>query len=165
MRIALFFVVILFFFACNTSTKKDSKQVAKEIMVNAKNCALITVDSLGVAHARAMDPFLPEDNFTVWLATNPKSVKVRQIEKNPKVTLYYFDAKNVGYVTLQGIASIVNTIEAKEKFWKSEWQNFYKNRTTDYILIKFLPKKATVISEKYNLLGDSLTWRTPQINF
>ena len=98
MKKRLFFVFTALIFACNTPTKKDSKQVAKEIMTNAKNCALITVDSLGIAHARAMDPFLPKDNFTVWLATNPKSLKVRQIEKNPKVTLYYFDAKNVGYV-------------------------------------------------------------------
>ena len=88
--------------------KKDLKGIAQEIMINAKNCSLITIDSLGIAHARVMDPFLPEENFTVWMATNPKSLKVRQIKDNGQVTLFYFDQKSVSYVTLQGVARIVN---------------------------------------------------------
>ncbi|WP_231962812.1 pyridoxamine 5'-phosphate oxidase family protein [Polaribacter sp. KT25b] len=154
--------------SCNNTSevaKKDLKEIAKEIMISAKNCALITVDSLGVAHARTMDPFLPEEDFTVWLGTNSKSLKVRQIKQNKLVTLYYFDAKNVSYVTLQGVAHIVNTQKEKEKFWKNEWENFYKNKATDYMLIKFIPNKATIISEKYNILGDSISWETPIIKF
>ena len=71
--------------------KKDLKEITREIMKEAKACALITMDSLGIAHARAMDPFLPEEDFTVWMATNPKSLKVQQLKNNKKVTLYYFD--------------------------------------------------------------------------
>ena len=134
-------------------------------MVTAKNCALITVDSLGVAHVRTMDPFLPEDDFTVWMGTKPMSLKVSQIQQNEKVTLYYFDKENASYVTLQEVASIVNTQKEKDKFWKKEWKSFYKNRTTDYMLIKFSPNTANVISENYNILGESITWKTPQINF
>lgn len=145
--------------------KKDIKEIAKEIMIDAKNCALITIDSLGVAHARAMDPFLPEEDFTVWFGTNSNSLKVKQIQKNKNVTLYYFDKESVSYITLQGVASIVNTQKEKDKFWKNEWENFYKNRTTGYTLIKFTPKKANVISEKYQLLGDDITWQTPIVNF
>ena len=168
MKIPIMFVVMIFISSCNTpsnSTKKDLKEITKEIMITAKSCAFITIDSLGVAHARAMDPFLPEDDFTVWFGTNSKSLKVQQIQKNKNVTLYYFDAKSGSYVTLQGVASTVNSQVEKEKYWKEEWKNFYKNRTTDYLLIKFTPKKAMVISEKYSVLGDEITWRTPEINF
>ena len=115
--------------------KTDLKEIAKEIMMEAKNCALITVDSLGVAHARAMDPFLPQKDFTVWLGTNARS------------------------------ANLVNTQKEKEKFWKTEWEDFYKNKETDYLLLKFKPNKATIISEKYNILGDSISWETPTIKF
>lgn len=162
---SVFLIVLM---SCNNATnlvKKDIKEIAKEIMTDAKNCALITIDSLGVAHARAMDPFLPEKDFTVWMGTNPKSLKVRQIQKNKNVSLYYFDAKSASYVTLQGIANIVNTKNEKEKFWKTAWKNFYKNKTTDFMLIKFTPKKATIISEKYQILGDSISWETPTIKF
>ena len=168
MKIPIMFVVMIFISSCNTpsnSTKKDLKEITKEIMITAKSCAFITIDSLGVAHARAMDPFLPEDDFTVWFGTNSKSLKVQQIQKNKNVTLYYFDAKSGSYVTLQGVASTVNSQVEKEKYWKEEWKNFYKNRTTDYLLIKFTPKKAMVISEKYSVLGDEITWKTPEINF
>ena len=144
--------------------KKDIKKITKEIMINARNCALVTIDSMGVAHVRTMDPFLPQENFTVWMATNPKSLKVKQIENNRQVTLYYFDKETVSYVTLQGVASIINTQNEKEKFWKKGWEKFYKNRTTDYTLIKFIPNKVNIVSEKYEILGDSITWETPQLN-
>ncbi|WP_298780493.1 pyridoxamine 5'-phosphate oxidase family protein [uncultured Polaribacter sp.] len=165
-----FYILIFlhFIISCNNTqktAKKDLKEIAKEVMNNAKNCALITVDSVGVAHVRTMDPFFPEEDFTVWMGTNPKSLKVKQIQKNPKVTLYYFDTKSVSYVTLQGVAKIVNAQSKKEKFWKKEWKNYYKNRTLDYVLIQFTPNKATIISEKYNVLGDSITWKTPELNF
>ena len=144
--------------------KKDIKEITKEIMINARNCALITIDSTGVAHVRTMDPFLPQENFTVWMGTNPKSLKVKQIENNRQVTLYYFDKESSSYVTLQGVARIINTQNDKQKFWKKEWENFYKNRTTDYTLIKFTPNKVNIVSEKYQILGDSITWETPQLN-
>ncbi len=162
---SVFLIVLM---SCNNDAnpvKKDIKEIAKEIMTDAKNCALITIDSLGVAHARAMDPFLPEEDFTVWMGTNSRSLKVRQIKKNKNVTLYYFDAKSASYVTLQGTANIVNTQKKKEKFWKTAWENFYKNKTTDFMLIKFIPNKATIISEKYQILGDSISWETPTIKF
>lgn len=168
MRYFLSAVLILFFVSCKKVTKlekKDLKAVAKEIMMEAKNCALITVDSLGVAHARAMDPFLPQKDFTVWMGTNSKSAKVGQIQQNKLVTLYYFDAKSASYVTLQGVVYLVNTQKEKEKFWKPEWESFYKNKETDYLLLKFKPNKATIISEKYNILGDSISWETPTIKF
>jgi general stress protein 26 len=168
MRHLIIFSFLVLFLGCNSSeknTKKSLKEVAKEIIVASKNCTLITVDSTGVANARAMDPFLPNEDFTIFMATNPKSAKVKEIQKNSKTTLYYFDAKTVGYVTLQGNSEIVNTKIEKEKYWKNEWKNFYKNRTTDYVLIKFTPNKGNIISEKYSILGDSITWKTPQLNF
>ncbi|MDT7830815.1 pyridoxamine 5'-phosphate oxidase family protein [Flavobacteriaceae bacterium S356] len=159
--------LLSFFVACSTNPQKEKgiKEIAREIMVASKNCALITVDSSGVANARAMDPFLPEEDFTVWMATNPKSKKVQDILNNPKVTLYYFDKNDPGYVTIQGNATLINDADKKEKFWKEEWKNFYKDRKTDYLLIKVIPRKLNVISERHRILGDSITWRAPEINF
>ena len=168
MKISVFLLFFTIIMGCNQSSKsvkKDLKEIAKEIMVDAKNCALITVDSLGVAHVRTMDPFLPKEDITVWMGTKSNSLKVSQIKQNEKVTLYYFDKVHTSYVTLQGVASIVNSTKEKEQFWKNEWENFYKNRSTDYTLIKFTPNSANVISEKHQILGDSITWKTPIINF
>ena len=165
-KFVVFLCLLFNFMSCmNTSktSKMSLKEIAKELMVHAENAALITVDSIGVTHVRAMDPFLPEDNFTVWMGTNPKSSKVSQIKKNNLVSLYYFDKESAGYITLQGVATIVNTRDKKEQYWKKEWKNFYKNTTTDYVLIKFVPNKATIISEKHQILGDSITWAVPKL--
>jgi general stress protein 26 len=64
--------------------------------------ALITVDAAGRAQARTMDAAPPNDEMVVWLATNPRSRKVDEIRRNPSVTLYYFDPKAPGYVSLLG---------------------------------------------------------------
>ena len=165
-KFVLFLCLLFNFMSCmNTSktSKMSLKEIAKELMVHSESAALITVDSLGVSHVRAMDPFLPEDNFTVWMGTNPKSLKVSQIQKNKLVSLYYFDKESAGYITLQGVATIVNRRDKKEEYWKEEWKNFYKNTTTDYVLIKFVPNKATIISEKHQILGDSITWAVPKL--
>ena len=168
MKFFIVYIAAFFLFSCHhsqESIEKDVKGIAKEIMTNAKNCALVTIDSLGVTHVRVMDPFLPDENFTVWMATNPKSLKVRQIQNNETVTLFYFDQKTGSYVTLQGTASIVNNQAKKDVFWKKEWKDFYKNRTTDYTLIRFRPNNAKIISEKYQLLGDPITWEPLSIEF
>ena len=165
-KFVVFFYLIFNFTSCMNAPKTPKmslKEVAKELMVQAENAALITVDSIGFAHVRAMDPFLPEDNFTVWMGTNPKSLKIAQIQKNNLVSLYYFDKESAGYITLQGIATIVNAKDKKEQYWKKEWKNFYKNTTTDYVLIKFVPHKAKIISEKHQVLGDSITWEAPKL--
>jgi len=167
MKKGIFLLITICLFSCvkQDKVKKELKEVAFEIIKASKNCALITVDSLGVANARTMDPFLPEEDFTIWMATNPKSKKVKEIQYNSKVTLYYFDKDDPGYVTVQGTAFLVNSQEEKEKFWKEEWNNFYKNRTTDYLLIKVIPSKLNIISEKHEILGDSITWKSPVIRF
>lgn len=166
--LALFLLIIV---SCQNkpkvhpAVKLDLKHVVKEIMISAKNCALITVDSLGIAHSRPMDPFAPNTDFIVWMATNPLSKKVSQIKQNNNVTLYYFDPINIASVSIQGTAQLVNDKIAKDSLWKNEWKNFYKNRTTDYVLIKFTPKQLNLISEQHNIFGDTLTWESPQISF
>lgn len=167
MRILIVVSFIALFISCNQKQEvgKDIKEVARELMIASKNCALITVDSLRIAHARTMDPFLPESDFTVWFGTNPKSRKVQDIRRNPNVTLYYFDKDDPGYVTIQGKATLVDDSAKKEQFWKEEWQNFYKDRKVDYVLIKVVPTKLYVISERYQLLGDSITWKAPEVQF
>lgn len=82
-------------FAQNNHPTDTSRQfllkAAREIIKSAGNVALITQDENGIPQVRTMDPFLPEDDFTIWLATQPNTRKVKQIKNNPSVTLYYAD--------------------------------------------------------------------------
>lgn len=147
----------------NDSISATIKSAARRIMEQAGNCALITQDIDGFSSARTMDPFAPDSSMTVWLATNPASGKVGDIRRNNKVTLYYYDPSSPGYVTIRGIAELVTDDSAKARLWKPGWENFYKNRETDYILIKVVARSIEVVSYRENLLGDIHTWRAPKI--
>jgi len=138
---------------------------AREIMTSSKTCALITLDHEGRPRARTMDPFLPESDFTVWFGTNPKSRKVDQIKKDPRVTLYYLENNGAGYVMIHGKAKIVNDQKEKEKRWKVEWEAFYANRDEDFLLIKVSPEWMEVISYAHGVVGDPSTWETPSVIF
>ena len=136
---------------------------AREIMKTARYCALITLDSAGRPHARTMDPFPPEENMVVWLATNPKSRKVAELRRNQRVTLYYFVREDQAYVTISGRARIVADAREKARHWKDEWKDFYPDR--NYLLIAVTPEKLEVISVKQRIIGDSITWTPPAVTF
>ncbi len=75
------------------------------------------------------------------------------------------DNGGAGYVTLHGIAEVVDNIIEKEKRWKNEWSSFYPNKPNGYILIKVIPQWMEVISYSRGIIGDAVTWQAPKILF
>jgi general stress protein 26 len=149
-------------------TAADRSQIlaaARELMNTTRYCALITVDSRAVAQARTMDPFPPNENFMVWLATNPKSRKVAEIRRNPRVTLYYFDAASQGYVSIYGRARLVDDAKEKVRHWKDEWKDFYPDRAKSLLLIAVTPEKMEVVIVKKDIVGKSTRWTPPTVYF
>jgi general stress protein 26 len=138
---------------------------AREIMATARYCALITLDSSGRPQARTLDPFPPDENMVVWLGTNPRTRKVAEIRRDPRVTLYYFDPEGQAYVTISGIARLVNDPKEKAKRWKDEWKDFYPDRAKDYLLIVVKPEKLEVVNVTKGIVGDPKTWKPPTVNF
>ena len=138
---------------------------ARQIMEAARFCALITLDGSGTPRARTMDPFLPEEGMVVWLGTDRSTRKVQDIERDPRVTLYYFAPEGDGYVTISGTARLVDDPEEKDRRWKSAWEPYYADREEDYILIAVSPKWMEVISYSRGIVGDAETWTAPVVRF
>lgn len=170
-NVILTFIILLPFLACTQNKKsKDTLNskiliAAHEIMTTASTCALITVDKGQRPRVRMMDAFKPESDFTVWFGTNPNSRKVSQIKNNPKVTLYYLEKNNAGYVMIQGAAKLVDDKMEKETRWKDGWEAFYPNKPDDYLLIKVTPSWMEVVSYTHNILGDPKTWEPAKVVF
>jgi general stress protein 26 len=138
---------------------------AREIMGLQTYCALITVDSSGIAHARTMNPFPPEKDMTVWIATNSRSRKVREIRNNPRVCLYYADhAQASGYVAMNGRAVLVDDMNEKLKRKRSYWDSAFPDWKY-LILIKVIPERLEVINYRRGMLNDTLTWSAPEVRF
>jgi len=149
----------------NDTSRVNLIRVATEIMTRAGTCALITLDNEGRARVRTMDPFAPESDLTVWFGTNPQSRKVEQIKSDPWATLYYMVSLESGYVMIHGTAHIVDDQKEKDKRWKEEWTAFYPNRSKDYMLIKVSPIWMEVVSYTHGILGDSVAWEPPTVEF
>lgn len=141
--------------------KDQLLKAAREVMAAARYCAFITVGEDAHPQARIMDPFEPEADMTVWLATNPATRKVAEVRRDPRVTLLYFDSKGPAYVTLVGRASVVDDAAEKAKRWKEEWAQFYRdgNRGADYLLLRVAPRRLEIVSYPHGILNDPENWR------
>ena len=53
-------------------------KAARELIEKARYCALVTIDADGHPQA-GRRPFPPEDDMTVWIATNPVTRKVSEV--------------------------------------------------------------------------------------
>ena len=160
----LFFTLPIF--AQQTIFSRDALiSAARDVMTTTRYCALITTSRDGRAHARTMDAFVPEADLTVWLATNPLSRKAAEIRRNPKVTLYYFDRESAAYVTIYGIARLVNDKSEKAKRWKDDWKSFYPDRNKSYLLIKVTPERLEVVNINKGVVGTSPTWQPLSVDF
>jgi general stress protein 26 len=135
-------------------------KTAAEIMDAARYCTFVTVDEEGQPRARVVDPFPPESDMTVWMATKAGTRKVAQIRKNPRATLLCFDGARKGYVTLLGTAAVDEDPAQKAKRWKPEWKDFYddENRGPDYMLIRMKPSRLEILSPADGLGNDPRTW-------
>lgn len=130
-------------------------KVAQTIIDSAQSRTLITVDENGKPQARTMSPFPPEEGMVIYLGTNPRSRKVKQINNNPNVMVFYYDTKGFGYVSVAGKARIVDDPEMRALYWKESWTRFYPDPENDYVLIEVTPERLEICSFKYKLFWNS----------
>jgi len=147
--------------------RADILDAARDLMQSSHYCALITLGDDGRPLARAMDPFEPTRDFHVWLGTNRRTHKIKQIQKDPRVTLYYFSPDSPGYVTILGSARIVDEAAAKKQYWKKEWADFYDDGAEgpEYILIEVIPQTVQVVSNSHGIASEPQTWGPATVQF
>ncbi len=138
---------------------------AREIISHVKYCALVTFDAEGTANVRTMNPFPPEEDMCVWMATSTDTRKYEEIKKNPKVSLYYANhASAEGYVTITGKAELVkDSLEIqkrKREYWKQSFPDMNK-----LVLIKIIPERMEVVNYKRKMYGADITWLAPFAEF
>jgi general stress protein 26 len=145
--------------------RSELMAAAREIIASQQYCALVTQDEDGRAQVRTVNPFPPEDDMAVWIATGTQTRKVQQIRHNAQVTLYYADhGKASGYVSIRGKAQLVDDraemIKRKRAYWDSVFPGF-KN----LVLIKVNPEHMEVVNYSRGANGDPATWRAPSVEF
>jgi len=147
--------------------RADVLKAAREIARKARWATFITIGAGGQPQARIVDALGPDEDFNVWVGTNPATRKVAEIAKNPRVTMTFFDPSLPAFVTLLGSASVVTDPAVKAQHWKDAWSPFYKNehRGQDFALVKFVPRRLEIVSEVHGLTNAPGTWRPVSIEF
>jgi len=146
-------------------SRSDLIVAAREIIASQQYCALITQDEQGRSQARTVNPFPPDENMIVWIATSTLTHKVQQIRHDSRVTLYYADhAKATGYVAISGTAVLVDDraemIKRKRAYWDTAFPGF-KN----LVLIKVIPEHLDVLNYSRGAQNDPVTWHAPSVEF
>jgi general stress protein 26 len=137
---------------------------ARELIGTLKYCALITVDANGQPQVRTMNPFPPEDDMSVWMATTTKSRKYAEIQRNPRVTLYYANhAEAAGYVSLVGRAVLVDDMQEVLKRKRAYWDQSFPG-LKNIVLIHVIPERLEVVYYKAGLGGDKTTFAPTAID-
>jgi general stress protein 26 len=134
---------------------------AKDIMQAARYGTLVTIGPDGQPQARIVDPFPPDSDLTIWIATNPLTRKVQEIRRDPRVTLLYFNPGTFEYVTVLGTAVLDADSLHRAAHWKPEWARLYRdqNRGEDYLLLRVRPSRLEVVSASRGMHNDPQTWR------
>lgn len=123
-------------------------EAARASIKIAGYCFLITLSESGEAHARLVEPFEPEQDWTIWFGTGSDTRKVGEIQKDSRVSVAVHDAKATAYVTLIGSAQVERDIDMKRKYWRDEWTAFTPGgpEGDDYVLIKFIPSRIELMN-------------------
>ncbi len=138
---------------------------AHEIINETAYCELVTINSLGQPQVRTMNPFPVKDDFVIWFATARTSRKVKEIKKNPKVSVYFANHLTAkGYVNINGSASVIDDGELLIKMKRDYWNDIpgWQDR---FVLIKIIPNSIEIINYKHGLNNDPNTLRAPTISF
>jgi general stress protein 26 len=140
---------------------------ARELIGSQTYCALITLDETGRPQVRTMNPFPPEEDMSVYMATSTRTLKYRQIQRDPRVTLYYSDhMKGNGYVALSGRALLIDDPAEIQKRKRAYWDKSFDPGLKNLVLIKVVPERLElVVYNKPGLEQDKSTWRPPTIEF
>ncbi|NWG17547.1 MAG: pyridoxamine 5'-phosphate oxidase family protein [Chloroflexi bacterium] len=108
---------------------------------------LITLDESGQPNARVMQPFPPEADLTIWFGVSPHSRKVRELRRDSRATVTFYDPAKIAYVALAGSCQIVDDLEERRARWMEEWRLFFTAgpEGDDYALVRFTPERIEVM--------------------
>lgn len=146
------------------ASRPDVLSAAREMIASKSTVTLVTLAADGLPRARTMEPFQPTEDWTIWMGTNRRSAKVEEIRERPEVLLHYEMPDQQGYVVVEGRAAIVDDPELEATWWMPKWEAFYPDRDA-YVLIRFEPTRLEVVSYAHGLVGDTVTWEAPGVDF
>jgi len=118
------------------STEKDlsGPAAAQKIadMVKAGNsCFFCTLSMSSQLHARPMIVTEVEDGGALWFFTEVDSLKNIELDRDPRVTLFFKEGNNGGHLKLDGTASLVTDPATIHRLWSPKMRACFTEGESD----------------------------------
>ena len=139
--------------------EKDVKRAGLDLMEKAAVVILTDIGSDGYPQSRAVfnlrnkSQYPPlahlfeghEQDFMVLIGTNTSSVKVAELQANPKSCLYYCIPEQFHGMMLVGAIEIVQEDEMRKRLWMEGWERYYPlgYSDPDYTVLRMFPRYAS----------------------
>jgi len=141
-------------------TTPDLRATCLELMATVDVVYLTTLGEDGGPRIRAMlnlrnrDQY-PEkmalyadhdDDFMIYLSTNTSSTKRREIERDPRIGLYYCRPADFRGVSVVGDAELIEDPTIKAAVWVDWWDRYYptgRPDDPDYTLLRLFPRRVS----------------------
>ena len=124
--------------------KKTMRQSVIELIKNNRYSKLITFGPDKAPRGRIMTNLPLGTDMVIWFATGLSTSKIKDIRKNPNVSVFIDDPDDMTNASITGKAEIVTTTRLLKKFWQEPFGFFFPGGPTDpdYCLLKITPKKV-----------------------
>lgn len=90
-----------------------------------RTALLASVTSEGYVHARPMMAQEREPDADLWFVTAIDTDKVEEIRQHPQVGVIYFNESTGAYVSIEGLARIVQDRALIRSKWKETWRAWF----------------------------------------
>lgn len=123
--------------------KTDLKKQVTELIKRNRYAKLITFGTDGTPRGRIMTNLPLDKDLVIWFATGLSTSKIKDIRKNPVVSVFVDDPNDQTNASITGKAEIVTDKRLLKKFWQEPFGFFFPGGPTDpdYCLLKIIPKK------------------------
>ncbi len=128
--------------------KDNLKQQVVELINRNRYSKLITFGPDGAPHGRVMTNLPLGKGMVIWFATGLSTNKIKDIRKNPTVSVFVDDPDDQTYASIIGKAEIVTDARQLKKFWQEPFGFFFPGGPSDpdYCLLKITPKKIEYLN-------------------
>ena len=128
--------------------------VCRHMLQTTRYCFLNSQGDGGRISSRLVEPVADVESWTVWIGTNPTLRKVREVQRNPAVTLAFQSESEQANLILYGSVTVEKDGALRKKCWKDEWRLFFPNGSEgdDYVILEFTPQRLELLSLGRNVV-------------
>ena len=126
-------------------SRESDFEKLREMIKDIDLCMLTTVDESDELHSRPMSlNGYVNDDGTLWFFTSSNSHKASEIERTPNVNVSFVDTKDQRYVSISGMAELVNDRQKIKELWKPVLKAWFPDGPdqADVALLKVKMTKA-----------------------